>query len=638
MQDVFTTSYLRANIIAWLPIQREDKVLYIGKSESVAAEKLKEMSECVTCTVYEECIGQEPYAAGQSNRSEAERYDYIICLDYFPEMKLDILRKMLKTSGKCILAVENTYGLKYLAGAKEEGSNSYFGAFEGKDTSTACTKNTIEKMLYAAGFVSWEFYYPFPDHHFAMSIYSEDYLPKQGELIDQIGNFDEERLILFDETKAADVLVADGKFEDFSNSYLIVAGMEENVKLTNSMDESISYVKFSNDRGKTHNIRTYITKSADGNRHLLKMPDGVEAAPQIDSLETTYTVLQELYADTKLSINAYHRRADGAELEFLQGHTMEEELDRLLEQGKLDAAVEKMLEVFAQIQKCKGQQEFQMTEEFRLVFGNPELPEGLMAVPVADIDMIMPNILLQEECQAWTVIDYEWSFHFPVPVHFILYRGIHYYAQTTAKRRVLDAGELYEKAGITKQEIAAYAKMEEAFQKYVLDSHVPMRQMYKEVGKPAYHISSLMHIKNEIEHKRMMQVYFDRGNGTREDDCINYHSKSLDGEFHLEIPVDSDVTAVRIDPAGQACTAEIERLCFSSSKEDIVQFYGPVHKIANRIYLFEGEDPYLLITELPQGERRLYIDMRVETMSLAAAELIAPKIDTKYRIKKMLKK
>lgn len=278
---------------------------------------------------------------------------------------------------------------------------------------------------------------------------------------------------------------------------------------------------------------------------------------------------------------------------------MEEELDSLLEQGDADRAKDRLSEIVSELKSCSGQQMFQMTEEFHSVFGSIELPAGLPAFPVADIDMILPNILIQEDSGAWTVIDYEWSFHFPVPVNYIVYRLIHYYAGTTAKRRILDEAALYERNGITAQELAAYEQMEQAFQTWVLQSHVPLRQLYREAGQPAYHLTSLLHIKHELEQKRMMQVYFDRGTGTREDDCINYHSKSLDGEFHLEIPVDDDVIAVRIDPAGCACTAEIRRLCFTSSKEDVVEFYGPVHKAGGQIYLFEAEDPYLLITELP---------------------------------------
>lgn len=625
MAEVFETSYLRGNIIAWLPICPKDEVLYVGSSKDMVAKKLIEMSEHVS------------YAASAKDLQKGGRYDYVICLGEAAEENIKVFADALTETGKLILAVENAYGLKYLAGAKEIGSGEYFGALEALEQSKGYTKEELMSAIQKAGFAWMDCYYPFPDYHFTMSLYSDDYLPKQGELIDQIGNFEQERLVLFDEAKAADALVARGKFKEFSNSYLVIAGKAEAKPVVNANGEKISFVKFSNDRGKKHNIRTYITKSEDGNYHLLKVADSIEAKAQIEHLAKTAQLLEELYADSRFAINTCMTRTEGAELEFLKGHTMEEALDGMLEQGRYEEAAKKMEEVFAEIRSCKNMQVFQMTEAFKEVFGNAELPEGLMAVPVGDIDMIMPNILLGEDGR-WTIIDYEWSFHFPIPVNFIIYRAIRYYADTTANRRVLDIEKLYKQAKITTQEVEIYAKMEEAFQRYVLDGHIPMRQLYKEAGKPAYHITSLMHIKNEIEHTRMMQVYFDRGNGTREEDCINFHSKSLDGEFHLEIPVDEDVIAVRIDPAAQACTADIERLCFASSKENIVEFYGPVHKVGERIYLFESEDPYLLITDMPAGERKLFVDMRVETMSLAAAELISPKIDLKYRIKKLLKK
>lgn len=634
--DIFETSYLRANIIAWLPVRKKDRVLYIGDAEDVAAKRLAELSEAV------ECVCAEHYYAEYKDTQNQEKWDYIICLGALctrgAQEMLASFAELLRESGKLILAAENIFGLKYFAGAKEEGSKTYFGALEGRDDAAGFAKEELGRLLSDAGFSENTWYYPFPDYRFAMSIYSDEYLPKQGELIDQIGNFDEERLILFDETKAADTMIAQGKFREFSNSYLVVAGKPGGGAFLNAAGESVSFVKFSNDRGLSHNIRTCITKSADGARHLLKLADSEASREQITNMEKTYQALQRLYQGTRFTVNRYQEREDGAGFEFLQGRTMEEQLDFLLAQGELAQAKELMLEVFDEIRKCGEQQEFVPTEAFERVFGRADLPEGLAAVPVADIDMIMPNILLSEGSREWTVIDYEWSFHFPVPVNFILYRGIRYYAETTAKRRVLDAVDLYRCTGITEQELLAYAGMEEEFQRYVLNGHVPMRQLYREAGRPAYHITSLLHIRDEIERKRMLQVYFDRGSGTREEDCINFHSRSLDGEFHLEIPVDEDVIAVRIDPAGQACTASIERLCFSSSKEKIVEFYGPVHRVGGKIYLFESEDPYLLITDLPQGERRLFVDMRVETMSLSAAELIAPKIDTKYRIKKMLKK
>lgn len=622
--DVFTTSYLRANIVAWLPIEKGDRVLYIGQ-EDVIAEKLREMSGDVTVR-----------ALGSDFREAV--YDYIICIgERMTVETAAAFRQQLSEKGRMIFAAENTYGMKYLAGAKEEGSGTYFAALEGQETSLGYTREELTALFDAAGFLCQEVYYPFPDYHFAMSIYSDDYLPKQGELIDQIGNFDQERLVLFDEAKAMDTVIAQEKFQEFSNSYLIAAGIRQE-SVRNDCGEKIAFVKFSNDRGKAHNIKTYITKSKDNQKHLLKAADSEEASEQITNMKKTYLALQDLYRDSRFLINAYREREHGAELEFLEGYTMEEELDRLLESGRKEEAAEKMLEVFSEMRKCRGMQEFQMTEEFREVFGEPKLPEGLSAAAVNDIDMIMPNILLKEQEDTWTVIDYEWSFHFPVPMNYIVYRAIHYYADTTAKRRVLNAEELYERAGISPQELKAYEQMEASFQSYVLKGHVPARQLYREFGKPAYHISSVLNVIDEMERRRALQVYFDRGKGFSEADSVYYHSKALDGTYSLEIPVEQDVTGLRIDPGSQACTVEIEELFWKQEKASVIDFVSNGHKMEGNSYLFDTEDPNLLITGIPSANRILVLKMRIDSMSLAAAEWIAPKIDAKYRLKKMLKK
>ena len=117
-----------------------------------------------------------------------------------------------------------------------------------------------------------------------------------------------------------------------------------------------------------------------------------------------------------------------------------------------------------------------------------------------------------------------------------------------------------------------------------------------------------------------------------------YHSKALDGTYSLEIPVEQDVTGLRIDPGSQACTVEIEELFWKQEKASVIDFVSNGHKMEGNSYLFDTEDPNLLITGIPSANRILVLKMRIDSMSLAAAEWIAPKIDAKYRLKKMLKK
>ncbi len=701
--DVFTESYLRANVVAWLPVGREDCVLYIGE-EDVIAGKLREMAGDVVCAA--------DAAEGCGNRL----FDFVVCLGNWGKAGLQEFCGCLKDTGKLVLAAENAYGLKFLAGAKGIGQKGYFGAVEGCPDAGGVTKEELLDGLSSAGFGSWEFFYPFPDYAFAMSVFSDAYLPKAGELIDQVGNFEAERLVLFDESKAADALVARGKFGDFSSAFLVVAGKGAACPVLNEEGERILFVKFSNDRGVSRNIRTYVTESADGMRHLVKMADTKAADAQILNMGKTAKALAELYADSKFSVNACKMRSDclkrsaaeeirlqenavneckiradnearkgcsernalekmhlqgnaeegenlcreaakepnlqerdgkkdgtadlpgqAAEFVFLQGRTMEEILDGMLSRGEYDGAAEQLSEVLAEILKCRGQQEFCMSEEFREVFGDVKLPDGLLAASASDIDMILSNILVDGD-GGWTLIDYEWSFHFPIPLRFILYRCIRYYADTTEARKKLCAERFYRSAGITEQELLAYEEMEEAFQAYVLDGHVPLRTLYREYGKPAYHVSSLLNLADEQERRRALQVYFDRGNGFSEEESVLYRSKALDGTYHLHIPVGEGVRGIRIDPGSQACTVEMKRLCFLPCRAGVMDFISNGHKLAEDMYLFDTEDPNILLTRLPGTEATLVLDLRIDSMSLAAAEWIAPKIDAKYRLKKMWKK
>ena len=66
-----------------------------------------------------------------------------------------------------------------------------------------------------------KFYYPYPDYKLPMAVYSDGWLPKKGELRNNLVNYDRQRMVLFDETRAWDALIGDGLFPLFSNSFLV---------------------------------------------------------------------------------------------------------------------------------------------------------------------------------------------------------------------------------------------------------------------------------------------------------------------------------------------------------------------------------------------------------------------------------
>ena len=89
---------------------------------------------------------------------------------------------------------------------------------------------------------------------------------------------------------------------------------------------------------------------------------------------------------------------------------------------------------------------FDRTPEFAEVFGEGKLPEGIPCAAVSDVDMIFSNIFVESgkaaADSAWTVIDYEWTFAFPIPKKYLIYRAIYfaYYQIFKAKGKVWKHG------------------------------------------------------------------------------------------------------------------------------------------------------------------------------------------------------
>lgn len=245
-------STIRTNIMSWMPIDRSMKVLEIGSGCGAITGTIADKAGSVTCV---ELSRKRSLINAYRNREkdnieirlgnfeDVEKkldtdYDMITLIGVFEYAQgyisshtpyrdfLAIILRHLKPGGQLVMAIENRLGMKYFAGATEDHSGKYFEGLEGySETSRARTfaKPELEALLTESGLSDYTFYYPYPDYKFPMSIYSDYYLPKRGELRMNLANFDRERMILFDETQAFDSLVDSGLFPLFSNSFLVVA-------------------------------------------------------------------------------------------------------------------------------------------------------------------------------------------------------------------------------------------------------------------------------------------------------------------------------------------------------------------------------------------------------------------------------
>ncbi len=248
-------SHIRQNILEWLPINKKDKVLEIGSGCGAITGALARKASEVTCI---ELSKMRSTINAYRNRDYdnvkimvgnfqdieknlEEKFDYITLIGVFEysegyigtkEPYVEMLRcisRHLAFGGKIVIAIENRLGMKYWAGCTEDHAGRYFEGLMGyPDTKGVKTFSRTElgNIIQKAGRFTSEFYYPFPDYKFPLTIYSDQYLPKKGELKGNFSNFDRARIQLFDEAKVYDTLAESGLFPEFSNSFLVLVEKE----------------------------------------------------------------------------------------------------------------------------------------------------------------------------------------------------------------------------------------------------------------------------------------------------------------------------------------------------------------------------------------------------------------------------
>ena len=249
---MYHLSHIRANILGTVSISKNDKVLEIGSGCGAITGELSKKAGSVTCielskrrsmiNAYQnQLCDNVRIIVGNFQDIEPnleEKYDIITLNGVFEYAQLYIQSKLpfhnflkkisnhLKPNGKIVIAIENKFGMKYWAGCQEDHLGGYFRGIEGydnnKESVLTFSKKELENIFEEAGYEHYEFYYPYPDYKLPMVIYSDEWLPKPGELNRNLQNFDRERMVLFNETKVYDEIIKNGMFPFFSNSYLAV--------------------------------------------------------------------------------------------------------------------------------------------------------------------------------------------------------------------------------------------------------------------------------------------------------------------------------------------------------------------------------------------------------------------------------
>ena len=247
---LYHLSDIRENLLDWYEFGKDASVLEIGagcgavtgvlcrKAGKVTCIELSKKRSMINAARNGNCENLEIIVGNFEDIKIDEKFDYVTLigvLEYAPSYINDTnpfsamltkIRNFLKPGGKVIIAIENKFGLKYFAGATEDHTGNWFeGIEEYKKVKGVKTfsKPEMEKLLQQNHYSDIAFYYPIPDYKMPAMIYSEEYLPKRGELRNITAVYDRERYELFDEEAVYDQFCDDGIFDYFANSFLIFA-------------------------------------------------------------------------------------------------------------------------------------------------------------------------------------------------------------------------------------------------------------------------------------------------------------------------------------------------------------------------------------------------------------------------------
>ncbi len=102
---------------------------------------------------------------------------------------------------------------------------------------------------------------------------------------------------------------------------------------------------------------------------------------------------------------------------------------------------------------------------------------------VTNLDFIAQNVIKKND-KSICVIDYEWTYDFPIPTDFVVYRMLFFLKADHSGAAGLSFDMLCKRYGISKKAAYIYSHMEEEFQKYVSGS-LSSREMVHSLGRTA---------------------------------------------------------------------------------------------------------------------------------------------------------
>lgn len=474
---LYHLSDIRGNIIEWYPMEKDAKVLEIGsgcgaisgflckKAGRVVGIELSKRRSLINAYRNYDCDNLEIIVGNLKKVRIEEKFDYITLIGVLEyagsyvggdnpyEQMLMQVKEYLKPNGRLIIAIENKMGLKYLNGAKEDHVGKAFAGIEdyrGVSKVRTFSKPELCQILDHVGFCDHKFYYPMPDYKLPDSIYSDEYLPGIGDIRTWGQNYSDVRIALYNEGIAFDQVCKDKMFDYFSNSFLVICNEKRN---------DIQYIHYTGTRNKEYQTKTIIVDEKDVIKYYLK-----DCARKYDIFSEMRERFETLNSEF-LNVEYLEPTVEDGLLKYpyINGDSLEVRLLRKLHDvDGLIMEFKEILKTYFQISDVYILY-FTITDEFIEFFGEQDIKTQEKALQVTNIDMLLQNLIVMPD--KVVCIDYEWTFDFPIPFEFVVYRcaEIFYRRYQMYLMHRYSMKEFLIKIGIKEENIGVYQRMNRHF-------------------------------------------------------------------------------------------------------------------------------------------------------------------------------
>lgn len=578
---LYHLSRVRENILNWYPFRKDAACLEIGsgcgaisgllceRMKKVVSVELSKQRADINMARHERLDNLEIWVGNLNDMVFGETFDYIVLngvFEYAPgftegdqpcEAFLNNIRRLLKPDGILLIAIENRFGLKYFAGAPEDHTDGYFDGIAGYPQNHSVrtfSKGEWERLMENCGFVNHRFYYPYPDYKFPREIFTEESLKEQKYGL-PAWNFTRYRMALFREETVADTIQQDGRMDYFANSFLIEMSRQP-------LDEKkkVLYAKMSTDRDRHFSVATTIEQQ-DGNKMVVKRAMTPEAKRHLKNMIKQ----PEEHGGFRTMVGG--EIPDGIAYPFLEEESLGQQAKRAVyahDMGKIRKLVHQVYQMCQKetdrvIQRQIRSQEMSGRErtEFTKVFGTAKMPEDLLCIAPANIDLILDNIF--EKDGDYCVIDCEWSFDFPVPVSFILWRCINeLYSSYPQLEQEYPVASLLKDYSITGEMADTFHKWGTYFAEHYAGANGLLHYSIPEIGVSLEEFRQRYRAKDSLT----CQLFVDTGKGFREEEKIQAEMVLEDGRFSVSFDLKTfeNWKALRFDPLeGKPCICRIDQ-------------------------------------------------------------------------------